>query len=465
MASSLVECVPNFSEGRDPRVVEAIVNAIGAVGGASVLAYESDRDHNRSVVTFAGRPAAVVRAALEGITKAVKLIRLPEHTGVHPRIGAADVVPLVPLEGITLEECAALARELGAEVWRRLRLPVYFYEAAARSAERKRLENLRRGGIEWLREHMSERPPDLGDPVPHPSAGAVVIGARKLLVAFNVNLNTTDVGIAREVARRVRESSGGLKCVKAIGVPLASRGQAQVSMNLTDFDVTGLGTAFDAVRRETETRGARIASTEIIGLVPRRALTEAAAALLVCENFSPGKILEDRINQVSGSQVSGRSFDTVLEQISAPEDPHGGGSAAALTGAAGAALGHMAARIAKVDSGHFLEHRDFFAAAVDRDAEAFAAVRAGGGQPALRNAALVATGISERARELDRDLLRLKTLAPEKVHPDITTGLALARASRAGGIAAARSNLPLIEDEAFRREIEDRLDRKLAAAR
>ncbi len=457
MAASIIECVPNFSEGRDPRIVEAIVDAIASVPGSKVLAHESDVDHNRSVVTFAGPPGAVVQAAFRAIAKAVELIRLPAHTGVHPRIGAADVVPLVPIAGITLAECAALAHELGEEVWRKLGLPVYFYEAAARTENRRRLENIRRGGIEWLSAHVSERPPDIGGPMLHPTAGAAIIGARKFLVAFNVNLNTSDVAVARTIASRIRESSGGLKSVKAIGVPLASRGLAQVSMNLTDFETTGIAEAFEAVREEASKQGAAIAASEIIGLVPRRALTEAAARLLRCENLGPARVLEDCLERSGGR----RSFDPVLEQISSPASPMGGGSAAALTGAVGASLGHMAARISKVEASHFLAHREFFANAVERDAEAFEAIRTGCGQSAWRTAALVPTEISERARELDRDLLQLKDQAPAKVHPDITTALALARASRAGGIAAAKSNLPFVDDEAFRSEVEDRLSRKL----
>ena len=228
-------------------------------------------------------------------------------------------------------------------------------------------------------------------------------------------------------------------------------------MNLTDFEITGIAEAFEAVRDAACERGVAIAASEIIGLVPRRALTEAAARLLRCENLGPARVLEDCLERSGGR----RSFDPVLEQISSPASPLGGGSAAALTGAIGASLGHMAARISKVEASHFLAHREFFANAVERDAAAFEAIRTGGGQSVWRTAALVPTEISERARELDRDLLQLKDQAPAKVHPDITTALALARASRAGGIAAAKSNLPFVEDEGFRSEVEDRLSRKL----
>jgi glutamate formiminotransferase/formiminotetrahydrofolate cyclodeaminase len=456
MARALVECVPNFSEGRDFRTVEAIVSAIAATAGVVVLGYESDVDHNRSVVTFAGSPQAVATAAVRGVAKAVELIDISRHTGVHPRIGAADVVPFVPVAGVTLDECARLAEETGEEVWRRLRVPVYLYEAAARCENRRRLENVRRGGFAWLRDHTAERPPDIGGPALHPTAGATVMGARKFLVAFNANLTTPDVEIARSIAASVRESSGGLEAVKAIGVPLESRGIAQVSMNLTDFEKTGMGRVFDLVHAEAARHDAGIATTEIIGLVPRRALIDAAAALLRCENFSGERVLEDRIEAL----LPERGFEDVLDRISSPSSPMGGGSAAALTGALSAALGCMIARISKVDAAHFLAHREFFARAVERDAEAFRAVLETRDQQAYRHAATVPAGLTEQSKELDRDLLRLKEQAPSKLQADITTALALARACRAGGIAAARANLPFIDDPAFRKEIEERLDRR-----
>jgi glutamate formiminotransferase / formiminotetrahydrofolate cyclodeaminase len=466
MARSIVECVPNFSEGRNLRTVEAIVESIGGTPGVAVLGYDADPDHNRSVVTFAGGPQAVSAAALRGIAKAVELIDLSRHEGVHPRIGAADVVPLVPVEGVTLEECARLAHELGAEVWRLLRVPVYFYEAAARVEERRRLENVRRGGYAWLRDHVAERPPDIGGAALHATAGAVVIGARKFLVAFNVNLATSDVEIARSIARSVRESSGGLPAVKALGLPIESRGRAQVSMNLTDFERVGIGHAFEAVRAEAMRRGVEIASSEMVGLAPRRAVREAASTLLRCENLSAERVLEDRMEALA----PGRQFDEVLERISNPASPMGGGSAAALTGALAAALGCMVARLSKLDSSPFEEHREYFAQAAERDAEAFREVsmarkaeesgRTAALQAAYRRAAAVPAGMTARAKELDRDLLRLKEAAPAKLQPDLTTALGLARACRAGGIAAARANLPFIEDPEFRKVIEEQLDRR-----
>ena len=288
----IIECVPNFSEGRRPEVVQAIVNAVGSVSGTAVLAHESDPDHNRAVVTFAGAPRPVAESAFRAIATAVERIDLSRHAGVHPRIGAADVVPFVPVEGSSLEECAALAVETGERVWKELRVPVYLYEAAARIPERKHLENLRRGGLAWLRDHIvAERRPDIGDPVLHPTAGAVILGARKLLVAFNINLTTDNLEIARSIARKIRASSGGFPSIKSLGLPLSSRGLAQVSINFTDFEVTGLFPVFQAVKREAEAHGVGIAGSELIGLIPRLALENAAAEFLKIEAYSPQRVL------------------------------------------------------------------------------------------------------------------------------------------------------------------------------
>jgi glutamate formiminotransferase len=288
--SKVIECVANFSEGRDAEIVAAIEGAVRSVAGVRILRSEMDTDHNRSVITFAGPPDAVAESALRGIGIAVERIDLRKHAGVHPRMGAADVVPFVPLEGATLADCVAIARRTGQEVWERFNVPVYFYEAAALSPDRRLLENCRRGGFESPR-----MAPDVGGPALHPSAGACIIGARKLLIAFNVNLKTDDVRVAREIARKIRASSGGMPFVKALGLSLAGRGLVQVSMNLTDFEQTPLHVVFDAVVREAAARGVGIAGSEIIGLIPKKALEDAAAHYLQCENFESGLVLENRL--------------------------------------------------------------------------------------------------------------------------------------------------------------------------
>jgi glutamate formiminotransferase len=298
MPRQLVECVPNFSEGRDIAKIDAIARSIAAVPDVALLDRESDADHNRSVLTFAGPPDAVAEAALRSVEMAAALIDLTRHQGVHPRIGATDVVPFIPIEGVTLAECVGLAERVGHQIWNRLRIPVYFYEAAAKRPERVNLANIRRGQFEALLAEMPtipERRPDVGEAACHPTAGATAVGARRFLIAYNINLGTSDVGIARRIAKTVRFSSGGFRGVKAMGVLLASRNLAQVSMNLTDFEQTPMHVVFEAVRREAERYGVPVVGSEIVGLVPRRALEIAAGYFLRIENFSPELALENRM--------------------------------------------------------------------------------------------------------------------------------------------------------------------------
>jgi glutamate formiminotransferase len=272
-----VECVPNFSEGRERAAVEAIASAIARDTGVTVLDSGMDADHNRAVLTFVAAPEAAAEAAVRGVAAAVERIDLRRHTGVHPRIGAADVVPFVPLRGVTLEDCAALAHRAGREIWERLRVPVFFYEAAALRAECRNLADIRRSAA---------LAPDLGGPARHPRAGAVAVGARGLLIAYNVNLATAEVAVARRIARLVRAFPG----VKALGFYLESRRLAQVSMNLVDFERTPVEEVYAVIERE-----AAVAECEIIGLVPRRAYELAPRFYERAANFGAGRILEDRL--------------------------------------------------------------------------------------------------------------------------------------------------------------------------
>ncbi len=292
---ALIECVPNFSEGRDPEIVEAIASAM--IGpGIYVLAHEMDADHNRSVITLAGEREFIGEAVLRGVSRAAELIDLTCHQGEHPRVGATDVVPFIPLKGVSLEECIALARHVGQEIWRRFQIPVYLYEAAAATPERRNLENIRRGQFEGLRQEITDNParqPDFGDLRLHPTAGATVVGARRFLIAYNIFLDTPDVQIAKQVARAVRFSSGGLPFVKAMGVKV--RGLAQVSMNLTDFEQTSMATAFNRVKSEAFRHGVAVLSSEVIGLIPEKALENTSAGYLQIENFNSSRILENRI--------------------------------------------------------------------------------------------------------------------------------------------------------------------------
>lgn len=297
MAREIVECVPNFSEGRRPEVVREIVAAVESVPGVQLLDYSSDPSHNRSVLTFIGEPAPVKEAAFRAIAKAAELINMEEHRGEHPRIGATDVVPFVPVLGVTMADCVALARELGAEVAEKLRIPVYLYEEAATRPDRRNLADIRRGEYEGLKReiHLPERRPDFGEPVMHPTAGATVIGAREFLIAYNINLGTPDVSIAKKIARVVRASSGGLMYVKALGIKLGDRNLAQVSMNLTNFKKTPMHVVFNLVKSEADRYGVPIVGSEIVGLVPLDALLAAAEHYLRIENFSRKQVLETRV--------------------------------------------------------------------------------------------------------------------------------------------------------------------------
>jgi len=295
----LIECVPNFSEGRNSEVIREIAAAMDAI--VPVLDLHSDPDHNRTVITVAGSPEAVAEAALQGVGRAVQLIDLNQHSGVHPRIGAADVVPFVPVRGTTLTECVAVARRVGQQIWDRFRVPVYYYGAAALRPERAELENVRRGQFERLREEALSNPaarPDVGENGLHPSAGAVAVGARKFLIAYNINLATSDLEISRRIARLIRASSGGFPYVKAIGVALPSRSLVQVSLNLTDFEQIPVEQVYDVVRGEAQRCGVSIAGCEIVGLIPRRAYEMAPRFYERAENFRPDVVLETRLERV-----------------------------------------------------------------------------------------------------------------------------------------------------------------------
>jgi glutamate formiminotransferase len=289
----LVECVPNISEGRRPAVIDAVVAALRAADGVRLLHVQSDESHNRTVITFAGDPDACARGAVALVRRAVELIDLRRHTGEHPRLGAVDVIPFVPISGVTMAECVALAHRVGAQIWETARVPVYFYAEAAAAPGRVRLPDIRKGEFEGLVQKMAqpEWAPDVGDPRPHESAGAVVVGARRPLVAYNINLTTTDVRVARAIARTIRESSGGLPAVQAMGV-VAVTGQAQVSINLLNLEATPIARVFDAVRAEADRHGAGVAESEIVGLVPLDAVLDVARAALQLRGFERSQVLE-----------------------------------------------------------------------------------------------------------------------------------------------------------------------------
>ena len=481
MSTTLVECVPNFSEGRDKAKVDAIIEAM-KVDGVYLLDREMDADHNRCVITLVGDRNAIAEAAIRGVGRAGELIDLTKHQGAHPRMGAADVVPFIPIEGVTLEDCVAIARHVGQEIWKRHHIPVYLYEAAAARPERQNLENIRRGQFEGIRAEIATNPdrlPDFGEAAVHPTAGATVVGARKFLIAYNVFLNTADVEIAKKVAKAVRQSSGGFRFVKGAGFLV--RGLAQVSMNLTDFEQTPIARVFEFVKREAARYGVEPASSEIVGLIPKKALEEAAEWFLQVENFDSSLILENRLAAVMGGKMAVGGLragaEPFIEQLAAPTAVPGGGSAAAAAGAMAAALGHMVASLSRGKKSYLQYERELSEAiarlaqlreelktAIDADADSYAAVVSAYKQAkestngdavinqALKGAANVPLGVAERSREIARILEALRPITNPKMASDLTVGLALAHAAVEGALANVEINLesltePRLADE------------------
>ena len=456
--------------------------------GVYLLDREMDADHNRCVITLVGDPASVAEAAIRGVGKAAELIDLTKHTGAHPRLGAADVIPFIPIEGLTLEDCVAIARRVGEEIWRRYKVPVYLYEAAAQTPERQNLENVRRGQFEGIREELktnTARKPDFGKTELHPTAGATIVGARKFLVAYNVYLNTPDVEIAKKIGKAVRFSNGGLRYVKGMGVPV--RGLAQVSMNLTDTDQTPIARVFEYVKREAARYGVVPLSSEIVGLIPKKALEDAAEWFLQIENFDSSLILENRLAAVmSGKMAVGgirAGVEPFIEQLAAPTAAPGGGCAAAATAAMAAALGSMVAGMSRGKKAYvqyerqlsdalarLAELREQFKASIDADAESFNEVMAAFKktkdhpeaqaevEAATMKATLIPLVVAERAREV-RDIIEsLRPITNPKMASDLTVGVSLARAAVEGALANVEINLGDIKGETFIVDVRERLE-------
>jgi glutamate formiminotransferase/glutamate formiminotransferase/formiminotetrahydrofolate cyclodeaminase len=492
----IVESVPNFSEGRNPDVVAAIVAAARAVPGVLVLDQEMDHDHHRAVLTLAGEPEAVAEAVFRCAQVAAERVDLRRHQGGHPRVGATDVVPFIPIRGITMDECVALARQVGARIGRDLDIPVYLYERAATRPERTNLEAIRRGNLDGLASRLAADPlwiPDFGPPRLHPTAGATVVGARPALIAYNVNLDTGDLEIAKAIAKVVRFSSGGLPCVKAIGVPLTSRGIVQVSMNLTDFEITPIHVAFEAVSREAEQRGVRVLGSEIIGLVPQVALVKAAEGLLKVERFNPTQVLETRLDMALSQATppaSRLASEDFVQAVAAGTPTPGGGSVAALAGALAAALGVMACRISRpTASGGSTEAEGKTQAAellareerrlselseqlrrlIETDAEAFQGVLQAYRLPktdpvraeAIAKSLEAATGVpletASLAGEAATILRRLASKTKPAVASDLAVGLSMALAAMEGGIANVETNVQAQKNQRLKQLALDRL--------
>ena len=493
----IVECVPNFSEGRRPEVIERLARAIETVEGAVVLDMHMDADHNRSVITFVADRDMVVEASLRAVRLASELIDLRNHAGQHPRLGATDVLPFVPVRGVTMEDCVRLAHEAGERISSELSIPVYFYERAALRPERVNLEDVRRGGFELLREEIHRNPqrtPDLGPSRVHETAGACVVGARPFLIAYNINLQTDDLSVARRVARAVRGRDGGLRYLKALGFELSTRSLVQVSMNLVDYEKTRLHHAFEAVHREAARYGVQIAGSEIVGLIPQAALDAAAEYYLQIENFAHGVVLENRIEAAIRAKGEEQSTSEFAEEVASGEPAPGGGAAAAQAAALGAALGEMIGHLTAGREKYREVEREVLDALNDLkplrarlevaardDASSFAAVMEARRMPqttpderiirsseieaALKGAGSVPLEVAGVAVQVLELLETLAEIGNQNALSDAATGAQLALAA----VASARYNVLVntaeIEDEEFTREHRSRADDLLERAR
>jgi glutamate formiminotransferase / formiminotetrahydrofolate cyclodeaminase len=455
----IIECVPNFSEGRDQGTLRALINAITSTTGVALLDHSMDADHHRSVLTFCGAPDAIVEAAFRAVRIATELIDLRAHVGVHPRIGATDVVPFIPIRGTTMQDCVKLAKRLGERVGRELGIPVFLYERAAGHADHVPLEAVRRGGLEGLSFRMKSDPdwiPDFGPPRPHDSAGAIAIGARPPLIAYNVNLRSMDVDQARSIARAVRHSSGGLPYVKAIGVELSSRGMVQVAMNLTDYLVTPILTAFQTVKAEAAKRGIEVAGSELVGLVPQAALDQAAAASLQLDRFDSSQVLETRIAEAMlGKNEPTHPLSHFLAAVADAKPTPAGGSVAAFVGALAASLGVLGARLAGQSDREqrLLELSRQLHQLVQTDTEVYNGLTDAYKIPkhrpdrphaisiALQRATEVPLEITELSSEVARFLHRLRGDAKPTIQSDLTVGLTLAIAAAQAGLVTVKTNI------------------------
>ena len=483
---TLVECVPNFSEGRDKSKVDAIVEAM-KMDGVYLLDSEMDADHNRCVITLVGEREPMMEAVLRGVGKAAELIDLTKHQGAHPRIGATDVVPFIPIEGVTIDDCVQMARQVGEQIAKRYSIPVYLYEAAATRPERQNLENVRRGQFEGCRDEIAtdpDRKPDFGECRIHPTAGATIVGARKFLVAYNVYLNTPDVEIAKKVAKAVRFSSGGLRYVKGMGVPV--KGLAQVSMNLTDTVQTPIARVFEYVKREAARYGVMPVSSEIVGLIPKKALEDAAEWFLQVENFNSSLILENRLTAVMGGKASvgglRAGVEPFIEQLAAATATPGGGSAAAASAAMAAGLAAMVAGMSRGKKAYAQYERELSEAvaklatlreelktAIDADAKAYESVVAAyksakaakDGETlintALKGATEVPLGVVEKAKQVEQIVEMLRPISNPKMSSDLTTATALANAAAYGALANVAINLESMTDQQFEANVCSRL--------
>ncbi len=486
----LVECVPNFSEGRRPEVVAQITGRIRSVPGVELLDVEMDANHNRAVVTLVGSPEAVAEAAFRAVQEAASLIDMREHKGAHPRVGATDVVPFIPVRGVTMQECVEMARQVGARIGGELGIPVYLYEEAATRPGRRNLADVRRGEYEGLAQEIGANPdraPDYGPATMGP-AGATVVGARPFLVAYNVYLGTSDLAVANKIARAVRYSNGGLRYVKAMGVAVDRPGQVQVSMNLTDYRQTPIYLVMALIRDEAAHYGVPVLESEVVGLLPSEALLDVARYELQLHHFSPEQVLENRLQ--SGAEEGGLGADlprAFLARLAAGTATPGGGTASAVAGATAAALTRMVANLSigrKAFAEVEAELRDAEAAVARlqeelldlavRDSAAFEDIMAAYRLPkgtdeekearrrAVQEATRVATRVPlttvERTVKVLEFLCRIAAVGNANALTDARVGVALAQAAVRGAGANVRVNLGSLSDAALAEQFRSQLE-------
>ena len=470
--------MPNFSEGRRQEVINSIADAIRSTPGVTLLDVESNSDHNRSVISFVGEPGPVKQSALAASTKAIELIDLNKHKGEHPRMGAVDVVPFVPLSGATMDDCIALAKDFGKEFAERFQIPVFLYEEAASTPERRNLADVRAGEFEGLRDKIGRDPakkPDFGPDKIHPTAGATAVGAREILIAYNVNLGTNELAIAKKIAHQLRAKDGGLAYVKALGFELKERGIVQVSMNMTDYHKSQLFKAEELVELFAERYGIPVVGSEIVGLVPMDALVDSAEFYLKLEKFNREQVLEKRLFAPSPSSLTDLSLSRFSEEVASKKATPGGGSVSAYMGALAAGLVRMVARITLskkevgpesdrlqelVRKGEDLRQR--FLGLVVEDAESFDGVMQAFKLPkdkpdirrkAIQDATMKAAETPLRTLESSIGVLRLAEEVAKygatNALSDVTTSVAAARAAMEGAASNVMINLDTLDDKHY----------------
>ncbi len=484
----IVECVPNFSEGRRPEVIGEIVRTIEAVEGTTMLSAEMDKDHNRAVVTFVGEPEVVEEAAFHAIKKASELIDLEQHTGEHPRMGATDVCPFIPVSGVTMKTCIGIAKRLGERVGKELEIPVYLYEEAATKPSRKNLANVRKGEYEAIRDEIGtkpERKPDFGPSKTHPQAGAIAIGARPFLIAYNVYLDTQNVDIAKKIANAVRFQTGGYRHVKAMGFAITERRQTQISMNLVDYTGTPIHRVYETIKSEAARYGLIPSSSEIVGLTPLEAIVQVADHYLGFENFSIDQILESKLK--SPALAAKTLMKEFLEQVQSKEPTPGGGSVSALGGALGASLGEMVCRLTIIKKKYADVKPEFqdlrrdldllrneLTYLIEKDAQSFDAVMTAMKMPkgtdfeketrqkAIEEATKTATNVPLEVMEKTLEVMELLPAVAEKgnVNSVSDAGVAnlMAKAAIEGAALNVRINLPGIEDKEYAGKLKSRME-------